>query len=346
MEYKLAVIDRITERFVTFIDSGFGLLQPDVAYLTTVLVTLDIVLAGLYRALLNDQYMPINTIQKTLYIGFFAFILNNYQMLVNIIYLSFATLGVKAGQASFSPDKLFKPAFIAETGMTVGSTLIREAGALFFSFSFDSTKITGVILFFAGLFVMVAFLILAVHIFVALIEFKLTTLIGFILVPFALFKRTTFLADRVLNNVVNSGLKLMVLGIVTSIGSSIFQTLTLSDKDITLEEAASAVLAALAILILSFSISRLAQTMVMGIPMMDTTAVAQTLRTVQTVTKTGGQLAHTTISAAADVSATVYRTSAATDSDTQKRSGSLSQDQTLQNRPRSSPVDKSKGSRP
>ncbi len=328
MDYNLSVIDRMTERFVTYIDSGFGLLQPDVAYLTTILVTLDIVLAGLFRALLNDQYMPINTIQKTLYIGFFAFILNNYQTLANLIYLSFAQLGVKAGQATFSADKLLKPAFIAETGMTLGVSLIKEAGEQFFSWSFEASKISAVILFFAGLFVMVTFLILAVHIFVALIEFKLTTLIGFILVPFALFKKTTFLADRVLNNVVNSGLKLMILGIITGIGSSIFQTLTLSDKDITLEEAASAVLASLAILILSFSITRLSQAMVLGTPMLDTSPVVQAQRTIQTMANTTTQTVQTATRAAADVTRPLYHSSASTPQET-ATAGSLAESHSL-----------------
>ena len=47
----LSVIDTFLKTFSTYIDSGFGLLQPDVAYLTTFLVTLDITLAGLFWAL-------------------------------------------------------------------------------------------------------------------------------------------------------------------------------------------------------------------------------------------------------------------------------------------------------
>ncbi len=48
------------------------------------------------------------------------------------------------------------------------------------------------------LLVLIAFFILAVQLFVTLIEFKLTTLAGFILIPFALFNKTSFLAEKVL----------------------------------------------------------------------------------------------------------------------------------------------------
>jgi type IV secretion system protein TrbL len=63
------------------------------------------------------------------------------------------------------------------------------------------------------LLVIVAFFVMAVQIFVVLIEFKLTTLAGFVLVPFGLFGRTAFLAERVLGNVIASGVKVLVLAV-------------------------------------------------------------------------------------------------------------------------------------
>jgi type IV secretion system protein TrbL len=72
------------------------------------------------------------------------------------------------------------------------------------------------------LFVIVAFFIIAVQVFVVLIEFKLVTLAGFVLVPFGLFGRTAFLAEKVLGNVIASGVKVMVLAVIVGIGSSLF----------------------------------------------------------------------------------------------------------------------------
>ena len=43
----LSVIDRFTDTFSRYIDSGFGLLGGDVAFLTSTLVAIDITLAGL-----------------------------------------------------------------------------------------------------------------------------------------------------------------------------------------------------------------------------------------------------------------------------------------------------------
>ena len=47
----LGVIDRFLAAFIQYIDSGFGLLGGDVAFLTSVLVGIDITLAGLFWAM-------------------------------------------------------------------------------------------------------------------------------------------------------------------------------------------------------------------------------------------------------------------------------------------------------
>ena len=90
----------------------------------------------------------------------------------------------------------------------------------------------------AWVIVLLAFFVLSVQLFITIIEFKLTVLAGFVLVPFALFGQTAFLAERVLGNVISSGIKLMVLAIVVGIGSSIFGTIMRPTGEVTLTQAA------------------------------------------------------------------------------------------------------------
>ena len=56
--------------------------------------------------------------------------------------------------------------------------------------SFFDNFIQIMILLIAWLIVVISFFIMAIQLFVSLIEFKLTTLAGFVLVPFGLFGRT------------------------------------------------------------------------------------------------------------------------------------------------------------
>src|SRR5258708_24308426 len=79
-----------------------------------------------------------------------------------------------------------------------------------------------VVMFLAWLIVILCFFVLSIQLFITVIEFKLTTLAGFVLVPFALWNRTGFLAERVLGNVISSGIKIMVLAVIVGIGSGFF----------------------------------------------------------------------------------------------------------------------------
>src|SRR6202012_3915315 len=82
------------------------------------------------------------------------------------------------------------------------------------------------VLLFAWIVVLLAFFILAIQLFITLIEFKLTTLAGFVLIPFGLFGKTAFAAERVLGNVISSGVKVLVLAVIVGIGSTLFAQFT------------------------------------------------------------------------------------------------------------------------
>ena len=133
------------------------------------------------------------------------------------------------------------------------------------------------VLFLAWLVVIVSFFVLAVQLFVTLIEFKLTTLAGFILVPFALWNRTAFLAERVLGNVVASGIKVLVLAVIVGIGSGIFGEFTApTGTDPSLDVALATMLGALALFGLGIFGPGIAAGLVSGAPQLGAGAAAGT----------------------------------------------------------------------
>ncbi len=273
----LNIIDRFTETFTRYIDSGFGLLGGDVAFLVGILVALDIVLAGLFWALLGEDNIPAQLIRKVLYVGFFALLLNNFQSLADVIFRSFAGLGLKASATTLTAADLMRPGFVAETGFTASRPLLDKAGELIGFTSFFENFVTIVVLMIAWLIVLLAFFVLAVQLFITILEFKLTTLAGFVLVPFALFGKTAFLAERVLGNVMSSGIKLMVLTIVVGIGSTIFGAIVpAAGATITLKHAASIILAAIAVFGLAVFIPSVAAGLVSGAPQLGAGAAVAT----------------------------------------------------------------------
>ena len=224
----LNVIDRFLQAFITYIDSGFGLLGADVGFLTATLIGIDITLAGLFWAMGGEDNVIGRLLKKILYIGAFAFILNSFSTLAGIIFKSFAQAGLTAGGGSLSADDLLRPGKVAETGFSAAWPLLGQITDLSGPVAFFTNFMTIAVLLFAWVIIILAFFVLAIQMFVTIIEFKLTSLAGFILVPFALWGRTSFLAERVLGNVVSSGIKVMVLAVIVGIGSKFFAEFTAS----------------------------------------------------------------------------------------------------------------------
>ena len=286
----LTIIDRFTETFSRYIDSGFGLLAGDVAFLTTVLVAIDITLAGIFWAMHGDENVPVHLIRKVLYVGFFALLLNNFKGLADIVFQSFAGLGLKASGTAMTAADLMRPGFVASAGFAASRPLLEKAGELIGITTFFSNFVTIAVLLLAWVIVLLAFFVLAVQLFIAIVEFKLTTLAGFVLVPFALFGQTAFLAERVLGNVISSGIKLMVLAIVVGIGSSIFGTLVRPTADITLTQAASTILAAIAVFGLAIFVPGIAAGLITGAPQLGAGAAVATTAAAGGTVVAGGML--------------------------------------------------------
>jgi len=273
----LNIIDKFTQTFVNYIDSGFGLLAGDVSFLTTTLVAIDVILAGLFWSLAAEENVLGQLIRKVLYVGFFALLLNNFASLADIIFSSFASLGLKASAATISASDLMRPGFVAATGFTASRPLLDQAGALMGFTSFFDNMVTIAVLLIAWLIVLLSFFVLSVQLFITILEFKLTTLAGFVLVPFALFGKTAFLAERVLGNVMTSGIKLMMLAIVVGVGSTLFGTITAPPAgDITLEQAASYILAAIAVFGLAIFAPGIAAGLISGAPQLGAGAAVGT----------------------------------------------------------------------
>jgi type IV secretion system protein TrbL len=244
------VIDRFLDTFTRYIDSGFGLLGSEVAFLATTLAAIDITLAALFWSWGTDEDIIARLVKKTLFVGVFAYLIGNWNNLARIIFESFAGLGLKASGTGLSSAEFLRPGRIAQVGIDAGRPILESISGLIGYVSFFENFIQIVVLLFAWVIVLLAFFILAIQLFVTLIEFKLTTLAGFVLIPFGLFGKTAFAAERVLGNVISSGVKVMVLAVIVGIGSTMFSQFTVGSNgaQIGIEDALALVLAALALL--------------------------------------------------------------------------------------------------
>jgi type IV secretion system protein TrbL len=244
------VIDRFLETFTCYIDSGFGLLGSEIGFLATTLAAIDITLAALFWSWGTDEDIVARLVKKTLFVGVFAYLIGNWNNLARIVFESFAGLGLKASGTGLSSAEFLRPGRIAQVGIDAGRPILESISGLMGYVSSFENFVQIVVLLFAWLIVLLAFFILAIQLFVTLIEFKLTTLAGFVLISFGLFGKTAFAAERVLGNVISSGVKVMVLAVIVGIGSTLFSQFTAGSggAQIGIEDAMALVLAALALL--------------------------------------------------------------------------------------------------
>jgi len=273
---NLSVIDHFLDVFSHYIDSGFGLLHGEVAFLTATLVVIDMTLAGLFWAMGGEDVIG-RLIKKTLYVGAFAFIIGNFNNLAGILFNSFAGLGLVASGSTLSQAQFLQPGHLAKVGVDAAQPIMAQISDLTgFPEVFANLDVISV-LFLAWLVVIVSFFVLAVQLFVTLIEFKLTTLAGFVRVPFALWNKTAFLAERVLGNVVSSGIKVLVLAVIVGIGTGLFaQFQTPPGTEPSIDLALTIMLASLAMLGLGIFGPGIATGLVSGAPQLGAGAAAGT----------------------------------------------------------------------
>jgi len=272
------VIDNFLGVFTSYIDSGFGLLGGEVAFIATTLIVIDVTLAALFWSWGGDDDIIARLVKKTLFVGVFAYLIGNWNNLAQIIFDSFAGLGLKGSGTSFSAADLLRPGKVAQTGLDAGRPLLESISDMMGYWSFFENFIQIACLMFAWALVLLAFFILAVQLFVTLIEFKLTTLAGFVLIPFGLFGKTAFMAERVLGNVVSSGIKVLVLAVIIGIGSTLFSQFTAGFGGVTptIDDAMAIVLAALSLLGLGIFGPGIASGLVSGGPQLGAGAAVGT----------------------------------------------------------------------
>lgn len=251
--------------FSDTISAGFDALQGSVNGVFGLLIALVVALTGVQWALSPNREVLASGFGKVLLIGAFAWLINDWQRLSETIYAGFLELGLTAGGGSLSRADFLNPGAILAQGWEIVKALGETPAPVDNPLDVVGNMADALILGLAMLGVMLAFAVLALQIVVTLLEFKIVTLGGFVLLPFGIWNKSAFLAERPLGYVVSSGLKVLALAIVVSGARTIFDQLQPSaNPDI--YEALSILVAAILLAMLAIFIPGLASALVTGGP--------------------------------------------------------------------------------
>ena len=258
-------INLILNQYLQTINSAFGLIQGHVVWLLNFLIIMNIVLSAMLWALSEDQVM-VKLARKIVYIGFFVWLVQNWQSLCDTIAQSFMYLGFEAGGIGFPQVYLLNPGNIAYRGFTASSPIMTEIGNLCGPIGFFKNFPQIALLTLAVLAILAAFFIVAIQAVVTILSFKLGSLAAFVLIPFGVLSKTAFIAERPLGWVVSSGVRLMILTLVAGIGDLAFGHLQLNSQSITIRSALDIALGAIVLMVLAITATRLAGDLVSGGP--------------------------------------------------------------------------------
>jgi type IV secretion system protein TrbL len=286
-----AVLDDFLNRFRTQVDAGFGLIQGDVASVLGTLVVISIAITAVLWAIDENQNVLAALVRKVLLVGFFAWLVTQWHSLSSTVVNGFAALGLKAGGGSMDVTTFTQsPSKIVLQGITVIAGLFDyikriSPGPIEFFAHIDIVVYTMV----AAVGILIAFVILAVEIVVTIIEFHIVTLVAFVTVPFGVLTQTSFMSERAIGYVVSVGMKMMALGLVVSLGSSLFEAYKVSPEP-GIQESMGLLLAAVVLVMLALKIPALAAALITGGPQLNAgSAVAGAAGVAATVA--GGALA-------------------------------------------------------
>ncbi|MEE9150171.1 MAG: P-type conjugative transfer protein TrbL [Candidatus Tectomicrobia bacterium] len=263
MPNDVGVLTSILNTFTFVITGGFARLWPSARWLLETLAIIEIALAALWWMLSREDIIA-GLIQRILWFGFFIWMVLQFPHLIDVIRDSFVQAGLTAGGTSITVEEFTNPSQIATFGMIATEPIfqhIADYSAVGAMRNLGDIIVTGL----AGLLIVLAFFIIAIQVFITLIEFYLFAVVALLLIPFGVNRHTSFIAERVIGAVISFGVKLMVLAFVASIGLPVLATLNVP-PDPELRQVLSLLLASLALAALTWHAPAIAAGLLAGTP--------------------------------------------------------------------------------
>ncbi len=268
MPAEIGILSQSTSAIVETLTFGFANLWPEIRWLITILLGIEITLFGFWMALGGPSSI-LSIIKKIMFLAFWLYFVSNFPTLANALVTSLVNAGFMAGgNSALDHSLLLDPSRIISYGVIAGEPIkiaIDQLG------KFDIGQ--GFILGFAYIGIVLTYIILGIMVAIAVIEFFYIVALAGILLPFGFLKITWFIAEPSLSSVLQSGIKLMTMAFLISVTQPILSTLSI-DPDIPMNQIWSMMSTSLLILALAWNIPRVAAGLTSGRPHFELNAVA------------------------------------------------------------------------
>jgi len=247
------------QNFIAAFSGGYGRLQGSVNSLLGILVGIEVVLLGLWSALGGGENV-VGVFKKILHIGAWVWIVQSYPSLCKAFVESLVHAGLLAGGGG-DVSLIMDPSRLAGYGLDATEPLTKKLGDL------GMTDLSDLIVFgFGYLAILACFLIMAINVFLAVLEYYLFAALVGIFLPFGLLSPTKFLAEKAVGAVVSASVKLMVLAFVTAVIDPVLSSIHFAGPEITFNELWSVFLTVCALMFFCWKAPGLAAALLGGSP--------------------------------------------------------------------------------
>ncbi|MBX9933534.1 MAG: P-type conjugative transfer protein TrbL [Methylobacterium sp.] len=247
------VLDSLVDRFQAATSRWESAIKSAAISLFWILAAIEFAVSAIFLALSGSgiQNFASEVVKRILVVGIFYFILDQGPAVVDAVIKSFRQIAQNAGGVGFKPSDIFN------AGVQVAQKLADNV-----SFWTDSGK--SVALLIAALVVVVCFALIAAIVIVTTVEMWIVTYAGIILLGFGGSGFTKDYAIKYLTYAISVGLKLMVMGLVVSIGQSIISETVRNFSNTSNTEIYTVVGVAIVLLAVTKALPSMLQSVVVG----------------------------------------------------------------------------------
>jgi type IV secretion system protein TrbL len=248
------------QNFITALSGAYTNIQGAASSLLGILIGIEVVLLGLWTALGGGDNVA-GVFKRILHIGAWVWIVQAYPTLAKALRESLIQAGMTAGGGTTDVSLLMDPSRLAGYGLDATEPLTKKLADL------GMTDLSDLVVFgFGYLAIMACFLVMAINVFLAVLEYYVFAALAGIFLPFGLLSPTKFLAEKAIGAVVSASVKLMVLGLVVSVIDPVLSSIRFAGPEITFNELWSVFLTFCALMFLCWKAPSLASALLGGSP--------------------------------------------------------------------------------
>ena len=218
----------VMQAFKTAFSSGTIAIKPMALGLYYSLLAIDFVWT-MTKAAMQDgsNYLKI-FVEKTMRYMIFLFLIKQYDMVFNAVVNSLITVGLTAGGSTLSASSFADPSLIFERGFTATEPILKFIDKMNpLALSMLGTFLLLAIVY---LFIIVAFFIMSIQVFITYLEVYIVGTLAIYFLGCGVNKHTAFLAEKSIGAILSFAIKLMTLAFILSVANPILDGIVIEGE--------------------------------------------------------------------------------------------------------------------